>query len=138
MPWLKGFAIWFVILLLAILNGGLREALLIPAFGKPPALLLSGMLLALFILVVSFVLVPRIGLKRPLQAVYLGLLWLGLTVALEFGFGHWVQGQGWSELLEAYVFRDGNLWPLVLVVTACAPWLAMRRIWKSGSDRSFD
>jgi len=126
MLWFKAIVIWFVILLLAVLNGGLREALLIPAFGKPLALVLSGVLLALLILVVSFVLVPRIGLLRPEQAVSLGLLWLGLTLAFEFGFGYWVQGQDWDTLLEAYAFRDGNLWPLVLVVTACAPWLVMR------------
>jgi len=123
----KAVAVWFLILLLAVLNGGLREALLLPAFGKPLALILSGLLLILFILVVSFLLVPRI--KPPMrraQAVILGLLWFGLTLVFEFGFGHWMQGRTWRELLEAYTFTDGNLWPLVLVVTACAPWLAVR------------
>ena len=37
-----------------------------------------------------------------------------------------VQHQSWQQLVEAYTFKDGNLWPLVLVVTFVAPLLAVR------------
>ena len=126
MTLLKAIAIWCVILLFAVLNGGLREALLLPAFGAPLAQILSGLLLALIILALSFVLVPRIGPLRRAQAMRIGLLWLGLTLGFEFGFGLWVQGHSWSELLAAYTFKDGNLWTLVLVVIFLAPSLAVR------------
>lgn len=126
MTLLKAIAIWCVILLFAVLNGGLREALLLPAFGVPLAQILSGLLLALITLALSFVLVPRIGPLRRAQAMRIGLLWLVLTLGFEFGFGFWVQGHSWSELLAAYTFKDGNLWPLVLVVIFVAPSLAVR------------
>ena len=126
MTLLKALAIWLLILMLAVLNGALREVLLFPAFGKPLALIVSGLLLALFILAVSFWLVPRIGPLRVAQALQLGLLWIALTLAFELGFGYWVQGHSWSELLAAYTFKDGNLWPLVLVVIFFAPSLAVR------------
>jgi len=29
-------------------------------------------------------------------------------------------------LLEAYTFKDGNIWPIVLLVTLVAPLLAVR------------
>jgi len=123
---LKAFAIWWLILALAVLNGGLREVVLLPVLGKPAALVLSGVLLAACIVIVALVLVPRLGRLRVAQALQLGLLWLTLTLAFEFGFGYWVQGHSWSELLAAYTFRDGNLWPLVLVVIFFAPSLAVR------------
>ena len=54
------------------------------------------------------------------------MLWLCLTLTFEFSFGRFVQHETWSTLFEAYTFKDGNLWPLVLVVTALAPLLAAR------------
>jgi len=123
---LKAIAVWLLILVLAVLNGGLREAVLLPAFGKPLALVLSGVLLCACIVAVALVLVPRLGPLRAAQALNLGLLWLALTLAFEFGFGRLVQGRPWRELLEAYTFADGNIWPLALAVTFFAPLIAVR------------
>ena len=132
MSLVKAVATWLLILVLAVLNGAFREAVLLPALGKPFALVLSGILLAVLILLVAFVFVPRFGQVGRAQALYLGLLWLILTLAFEFGFGRWVQGRSWSELLRAYTFEDGNLWPLVLVVTFFAPFLAVR--WRASKN----
>jgi hypothetical protein len=135
MTLLKAVAIWLLILILAVLNGGLRETVLVPALGKPAALVLSGVLLGAFIVIVALVLVPRLGQLRTAQALQLGLLWLVLTLVFEFGFGYWVQGHSWSELLEAYNFKDGNLWPLVLVILFFAPSLASRfDAWRRGAS----
>jgi hypothetical protein len=54
------------------------------------------------------------------------LLSIILTLAFEFTFGRLVQSQSWRQLLDAYTFKDGNTWPLVLVVAALAPWLSAR------------
>jgi len=117
---------WLLILVLAVANGGLRESVLLPALGKPWALTLSGLLLSACILVVAWVLVGRMGKLTVTESLHIGVLWLVATLGFEFGFGRWVQGRRWGELLEAYTFQDGNLWPLVLVVTLFAPLLATR------------
>jgi len=122
----KAAAIWLLILLLAVLNGGFREAVLLPSMGKPLAFVLSGILLSACIVVVSFVLVPRMGRLSTAQSLNLGLLWVGLTLVFEFSFGRLIQGRPWHELLQAYTFKDGNIWPLVIVVTFFAPLLAVR------------
>jgi len=124
---LKSIAVWLAILVCAVVNGGLREALLIPSLGKPVALVTSGVLLSIVIVVVSVVLVPRLGKLSISQCQYIGLLWLCLTLVFEFGLGRFVQHQSWQQLLEAYAFKDGNIWPLVLVVTFFAPLLAVRK-----------
>jgi hypothetical protein len=54
-----------------------------------------------------------------------GLLWLLLTLAFEFGFGL-AQQKSWAELMEAYTFKGGNIWPLVLVAAFISPWLSAR------------
>lgn len=126
---LKATAVWALILVLAILNGALREAVLLPALGKPWGLLLSGLLLAACIVAVALAFVPRIVRQGGVEPWRIGLRWLVLTLVFEFGFGRLVQGRSWDELLQAYTFADGNLWPLVLVVTAVAPSLA---VWRAG------
>lgn len=126
MPTLKATAVWLVILGCAVLNGGLREGVLMPSLGKPIALVISGVLLSIVIVAISLLLVPWLGRLNTSQCLYVGLLWLCLTLSFEFGFGRLVQHQSWQQLVEAYTFKDGNIWPLVLVVTFVAPLLAVR------------
>jgi hypothetical protein len=123
----RSLAVWLLILLLAIVNGAFREAVLLPLLGDPSAHLVSGALLIGCIAVVSYLLVPRLGARSRRQLVNIGLFWLALTLAFEFTFGALVQGKSWSEVLAAYRFEGGNIWPLVLVVTAIAPLLFGRR-----------
>jgi hypothetical protein len=75
---------------------------------------------------ISLLLVPWVGKLSTSQGLYVGSLWLCLTLIFEFGFGRLVQHQSWRQLVEAYTFKDGNMWPLVLVVTFIAPLLAVR------------
>jgi hypothetical protein len=53
-------------------------------------------------------------------------LWLGLTLAFEFLAGHYLFRQSWDRLLADYNVARGRIWPLVLVVTAAAPFWAAR------------
>lgn len=123
---LRAFGVWLLILVLAIANGGLREWLLLPHLGTPLALWISGVLLCLGIVALTYAFLPRLHVRTRRGLWQLGLLWLLLTLAFEFGFGRLVQGHSWPELLAAYTFEDGNLWPLVLLVTLVAPRLVAR------------
>ena len=123
---LKAAGIWLLILVCAVLNGAFRESTLLPNLAKPVALVLSGLLLCLCIVVISLIFVHRLGRLGTSQSLSIGLFWLCLTLAFEFGFGRVLQHRTWPELLDAYTFKDGNLWPLVLVVTFLAPLLTVR------------
>lgn len=121
----KALAIWLTILCVAVANGVLREQLLIPQLGKTPGLVLSGLLLSVVILVVTFFALPWLRLNQLSQAIGVGLGWIALTLAFEFSFDRF-QGKSWPSILEAYTFKDGNIWPVVLLVTAVAPYVAAR------------
>jgi len=136
MPLIKSIAAWLVILALAIANGALREAVLVPMLGKTGGLVLSGLLLSLFVLVVAFAFVRLNPGVTALQGILIGILWLCLTLAFEFGFGRWVQHKPWAELFEAYTFKGGNIWPVVLVVSLLAPYLAARMRARSANATS--
>jgi hypothetical protein len=124
MLFLKSFGIWLLFLVCAVLNGTLREAVLLPAFDTPVAFVISGVLLSICIVAVSVILVPRLGPLGVGQSLWLGVFWVVLTLAFEFGFGRLVQERSWPELFQAYTFRDGNIWPVVLVTTLFAPLVA--------------
>ena len=122
---LKALVIWASILVLAVANGALRESVLISGVGAPAALVLSGLLLSTLIIGVAYFSLPWLQISRPVQLWAVGLVWLALTLVFEFSFGLW-QGKSWPELLEAYTFKDGNIWPIVLATTALAPYIAAR------------
>ena len=122
----KALTVWFVILVLAIANGTLREAVLIPVLGGVPGLILSGVLLSALILAVVYLSLPWFGSAPVARYIALGLSWLCLTLVFEFTFGRIMQGKPWSELLEAYTFKGGNIWPVVLLTVAAAPYVAAR------------
>ena len=122
--WLKALILWFGILALAVLNGTLREVVLVPALGSFMALIVSGAILAICVLVVAWLAVPWWGSLTVRHWWWLGAFWLLLTIVFECSFGRLIQHKTWVELLQAYTFTGGNLWPLVLVVILVAPRLA--------------
>ena len=84
-------------------------------------LLLSGL-----ILLDTYLALPWMGRAPVARYLAIGIAWLCLTVMLEFGFGRIVRGKPWSRLLAAYRFTGGNLWPIVLLVTASDPCVACK------------
>jgi len=118
---LKAFALWLLVLVFAVANGALREGVLLQVFARSSAFTVSGILLIACIFVIALLSVHWLGKLTFVQYVLVGLLWLVLTLAFEFGFGLLVRRQTLASLLEAYRFKEGNIWPIVLAVVAVAP-----------------
>jgi hypothetical protein len=70
-------------------------------------------------------------------AVVVGAGWGVATVAFEFRFGHYVNGDSWQTLCAAYNLTGGRLWTLDVLLIAAAPALVRaRRLYRSFGDRS--
>lgn len=119
---LRGLGLWLVILVLAVANGIVREAVLVPRLGSSPGLILSGILLSGFILLVAYVGLPWLH-AQGMELILIGLGWLLATLIFEFSFGL-LRGKTLNEIMAAYTFKGGNIWPIVLLVVAVAPWVA--------------
>ncbi len=112
---------WASLLMLAVVNGGVRDTWLSPWLGDTLGRALSTVLLCGLIILVAW---WTTGWIRPVtarKALSVGTLWLALTLAFEFGVGHYGFGKAWSELLADYDLRHGRTWIAVLVVTLLAP-----------------
>ena len=122
----RALTIWLLLLVLAVLNGGVRDTWLTPKLGDPLGRAASTVTLCGLILLAAWL---TIGWIRPVtarQALAVGGLWLVLTLAFEFLAGHFAFGKAWSELLADYDLRRGRIWLAVLIATFFAPFWAMR------------
>lgn len=117
---------WFVMLLVAVANGALRDF----SYGRHFSELhahqistLSGMILFGIVIRIYIRFWPPASMR---QALFIGLFWMTLTVAFEFLFFHYVGGHSWDELLSSYNVMQGRLWVLLLAWVALAPCVFYR------------
>lgn len=120
---LRALALWFLILLGAVLNGGLRQRVLVPWLGESFGHVLSALFLSLIVVVVTALFATFLHLVSSREAWLVGGFWLILTVAFEFLAGHFVFGAPWEKLLADYNLAAGRIWILVLATTFLAPRL---------------
>jgi hypothetical protein len=111
---------WLGMLALAFANGTARAVGYQPLVGETAARqIATGTLLGLlggYVWVVH----RRAPLPDSATATAVGGVW---ALLFEFGFGHFVMGTSWAELLADYNVGRGRIWVLVPIATAAAPAL---------------
>ena len=123
---LKAIGIWLLLLVTAIGNAVFRDKWLVTAIGSAAALPVSGLLLALLILLAAFVSVPVFNASEAKIYGLVGVVWFVLTLAFELVFGHFVMGKPWQEVMQVFSIRKGDLFVVALLSTLVSPWLAAR------------
>jgi hypothetical protein len=114
---------WLVLLAAMFANGFVRVLVMEPRLGERLARQVSTALgVSIVILVAGTFVRARPAASRP-ELLRVGALWLFLTVAFEFLFGHYVAGATWGELVADYDVRQGRFWPLVLLAVLLGPWV---------------
>jgi hypothetical protein len=106
-----------------VANGAFRVAVLIPQLGEAAGQALSAALGIAIILLLSRPFIRALDAPGTKDLVGIAELWLVLTVAFEFLFGHYVTGRSWQELASDYDVTKGRLWPFVLLSLGAAPFL---------------
>jgi hypothetical protein len=125
---LRALAIWCLILVLAVLNGGARDAWLVPQLGETLGSAVSSITLSALVFLTTFATITWIRPASVGQAWRVGVAWLVLTLAFEFLAGHYGFRKTWSELLVDYNLGRGRIWILVLLTTLLSPpWTARLR-----------
>src|SRR4051794_29781318 len=122
----RALAVWLVILILANINGAIRELWIIPQLGELTGRALSTLILSGLVFFLTWRTIGWIRPVSPGEAVLIGVLWLLLTLAFEFLVGHYVFGTAWATLLEDYDLSRGRIWPLVLVYVLVSPFWTAR------------
>jgi len=133
MFWLYATLTWLCFAALAVGLGTLRVLFLEPLVGEPVAHVLGTLAgCALFLAIIHWFVgrfvgraaLRAAGLRARGRLLALGLFWTILTIAFEFGFGHYVLGHPWARLLADYNLLAGRLWVLVLLTLYAGPRLS--------------
>ncbi len=123
---LRHLLAWLVLLVVAMLNGTLRDF----TYGRHMSELSAHQLSTLIGMLLFALVIQRYVRRWPTasarEAGYIGLFWVSLTIAFEFLFFQYVGGHPWQVLLANYDISKGRLWPLLLLWVAVAPYLFFR------------
>ena len=109
----KATAIWIGIALLAVLNGGFREALLIPRLGEKVGHVLSTLLLSAVIVCVAFASGGWMQTTTLEAAWAVSAGWLIATLLFEIIAGHYLFGNSWEKIFADYCVSNGRVWMLI-------------------------
>ena len=122
----RATAIWFAILACAFANGALRELVIAPRTGAAVAHVVSTLVLSSVVVLIAWRSINWIAPGSASRAYLVGAFWVVLTLAFEFGAGHWLMHKPWSELLHDYNIFAGRVWVLAPIVTFVAPVWAFK------------
>ena len=119
---LKYILAWFPMLLLAVLNGILRDLGYKKYAGDLTAHQISTItLIILFAFYIGYI-IKRFPPSSSAQAILIGTIWVVLTLCFEFGFGRY-RGNSWSVLFADYNILKGRIWFLIPLWIFIAPYL---------------
>ncbi len=124
---IRALLTWVLIIPVAILNGAIRNLIYQPHVGPLLAHQISSFTGSAAIITLTYFMLKDYVVNVSVgQLLLIGLLWVGLTIIFEFGFGHFVMKQPWEKLLADYNIFKGRLWVMVLLVTFLAPVLVKK------------
>jgi hypothetical protein len=122
----KSILVWLFLAILMIINGIARQEL----YAGPAGDLAAHHISTLTGAALSFLLVWAVTARWPFrsarQAAATGILWLLMTVAFEFLFGHFIAGHPWQRLLRDYDLSAGRVWSLYLLWITVTPLILHR------------
>ena len=121
-PIISATGAWLTLVILAIINGAIREKYINLHIGQQKGHIISSIVFCIVILFVTYFYVSLFSKGYGTEAMIdVGIYWLVLTVAFEFVFGHYVAGHSWERLLADYNIFNGRIWIIVLITTIFAP-----------------
>ena len=123
---LKAAGIWVLFVIVAIVSGVIRESFLTPVIGDQAAHQIGSIAVSLFVFLITLGLIKTLGISNPSRYWIVGGIWVLMTIAFEFLFGHYVMGHPWNRLFADYNILKGRLWVLVLVSAAVSPYLTAK------------
>jgi hypothetical protein len=125
---------WFGMMILAIINGSIRQFFYRPFVGDLTAHQISTVTLIVVIGWYLGWLLRRWQLQSDTQAFVVGGIWLAMTLAFEFLAGHYLFGSSWEKLLADYNLAAGRVWVFIPLWIVIAPFV-IRRIFLSSPSR---
>ena len=121
----RSLVVWLLIVLAESVHGAARNLFLAPRLGDFQARQVAVFTGSLLILAIVTLLIRWLRPESVRQALGVGALWVGLTVAFEILLGR-ALGFSWERLASDYNLLEGGLMPLGLLVLMLSPLIAAK------------
>jgi hypothetical protein len=126
MPWLRGIAVWVLIIVVESVHGTLRQLFLAPVLGDFQARRVAVFTGIALVFLVAVLTVRWLAARGSVELLKVGALWVALTIAFEVMLGRIVLRYDWSRILEDYDLSRGGLMGLGLFAMLFTPLVAAR------------
>jgi hypothetical protein len=121
--------VWFIFVIVAIINGGIRNNVYKPYVGDLTAHQISTIIFIIAILIITYLILKFSNIQlSDSKSIIMGFIWLLLTIFFEFIAGHFIFGNSWDKIVGDYNILKGRIWSLVLLTTFLAPYITNKFI----------
>jgi hypothetical protein len=117
---------WFVLMIVAIINGAIRQFIYTDLLGELSAHQVSTVTGILLVFLCVWLINKIWRIESYQQAIFIGLIWLVMTILFEFVFGHYVMDHPWEKLFYDYNIIAGRTWLLFLLSVIFIPSIVFR------------
>jgi hypothetical protein len=114
--------LWLPMIMIAFANATLREGFFIKYYNESLAHQLSTITLIILCGIYVWFIFPLLNIRNSRQSLFIGLLWVLLTVAFEFSLGR-LTNKSWAYLLRDYNLVAGRIWSVFLLCLFLFPYL---------------
>lgn len=125
MNWWRVIAIWLLILAAESINGTIRRLWLVPVLGAHTSHQIGVLIASTLILFIAWLTARWLDARTFKAQLQVGLLWVVLMLAFEFGVGL-AMGNSIQRMLAEYDLSQGGLMGLGFLVLLFAPAFGAR------------
>jgi len=122
------FFLWFPLVLIAVINGAVRESIYKKSLGDLLAHQISTATGFIIFTIYFWIIFNSWKIESSNQALLIGLMWFCLTEAFEFLAGHYIFKNSWEKIFNDYNIFKGRVWILIPIWVGIAPYLFYKLI----------
>lgn len=119
------FGIWFTYTAVDLLYGILRRLFVAPVLGEYTGHIINVAILIGLIVGLTYLFVNslRIQYYKKTDFLFIGMLWLVLSVSAKFGYSRYFGESSWEQLIIEIDISKGRLLALVLLAELIVPFI---------------
>lgn len=122
---IRALLVWLALIGVEVVHGTLRAIFLLPVVGDHRSRQIGVFTGSVLILVVASLLFPWLHTTAEKSLILVGVLWVVVTVAFAFSFGHYVFGRSWEDVASDYDPGQGGFLLIGMAVLMFAPMIAV-------------
>src|SRR4029079_10666447 len=122
--YVRAILAWILFIPIVFMNAVFRELVYKPFTGELLAHQISTITGSVAFFLLAYFLLRHYMYNTPNdKLLFIGLMWVVLTIVFEFSLGIFVTGASWNKMLNDYNIGQGRIWIFFLVIILITPFI---------------